>query len=162
METEVPNAATTQVAAPLATDPPPPVDQAAVLASLPWASADDVEFTEYVGADSRSGEIEFRVQGPDSPATTVIVRQAGPDDHWSVVGAVSEALTVEKPTFDEDWDLGVVGTYHTIGGGGILRVYEEGSSTALLAACVPCGGTGTVIITGGDGVATIPVISQST
>ena len=238
VETEAPDA--TPATAPV-TDPPPPVDQAAVLASLPWASvedshqdpvaaaesfvdfvgfvdfqdldgdgngeavavtADDVEFSQYVAADSRSGEVEFRVQGPDSPATTVIVRQAGPDDYWWVVGSVSEVLTVDNPTFDELWDLGVVGTYHTIGGGGILRVYEEGSSTPLLAACVPCGGgvfaqgefeydlsadstnceqfsdgsqeitpcdwtppdggTGTVIITGGDGVATIPVIFPGT
>ena len=54
---------------------------------------------DFMAGDSRSGEIE--VLSPDGTVPTVrsllFVRQLGPADEWSVIGAVSAAITIDAP-----------------------------------------------------------------
>jgi hypothetical protein len=105
--------------APTTTVPPPPPDPVAgsdmaiwpqagssmnfddpVAAALSFAE-DLVGFTEVTASefragDSRSGEVELTSR-PSGPVTVALVRQVGPDDSWSVIGAVAEHIRIEQP-----------------------------------------------------------------
>jgi hypothetical protein len=97
------------------TEPAPDVDTATAV--WPWASTaqrfedpvaaarsfavDYVGFTdpvmgEFIQGDSRSGEVEVRAVA-DGPATTVFVRQLGPDDSWWVLGSATANIEVDEP-----------------------------------------------------------------
>ncbi|HEY8545229.1 MAG TPA: Gmad2 immunoglobulin-like domain-containing protein [Acidimicrobiales bacterium] len=57
----------------------------------------DPQVGEYRAGDSRSGEVPvFPLTGGQGEETTVLVRQLS-DDHWYVVGSVTEDVTVEQP-----------------------------------------------------------------
>ena len=102
----------------------------------------------YRQGDSRSGEVEIRPRA-NGPATTVIVRQLGPDDSWSVLGSTTENIEVTRPTAGElitspvavagravafeghvDVDVvqdepdGVLGTGFVTGGGDEMRAFD--------------------------------------
>ena len=49
--------------------------------------------------DSRSGEVPIRTR-PSGPETTVLVRQLGADDSWSVLGASTPNLQLESPAWN--------------------------------------------------------------
>jgi hypothetical protein len=98
--------------------------------------------------DARSGEVPLRPRAR-GPITTVLVRQLGPDDDWSVLGATTEDIEVTDPIpFAEisspvrvagrarafeghvevevraDGDLGPIGAGFVTGGGDELRPFE--------------------------------------
>jgi len=94
--------------------------EAAVEAFLDFATSaaagrlfdiDDVAVGGYSEGDARSGEVsvQFRDLSSDTttgtsvlPVITVAVRQAGPQDTWWVVGAVTDGLTVAAPAIDAE------------------------------------------------------------
>ncbi len=51
---------------------------------------------EFQQGDSRSGEVEIRPT-EDGPVTTVMVRQVGSDDTWSVIAAATANIVVTQP-----------------------------------------------------------------
>jgi hypothetical protein len=51
---------------------------------------------EFLQGDSRSGEVEVRPRS-DGPVTTVLVRQLGSDDSWSVIGAATDGIRPTSP-----------------------------------------------------------------
>lgn len=51
---------------------------------------------EFQQGDNRSGEVEVRAAA-NGPATTVLVRQVGDDDSWSVLGAVTDQIRPTGP-----------------------------------------------------------------
>lgn len=51
---------------------------------------------EFRQGDSRSGEVEVRPRS-DGPVTTVLVRQLGADDSWSVIGAATDGIRPSSP-----------------------------------------------------------------
>lgn len=51
---------------------------------------------EFAQGDSRSGEVDVQPQA-NGPATTVLVRQLGPDDSWWVLGAATSNLRLDEP-----------------------------------------------------------------
>jgi hypothetical protein len=53
-------------------------------------------FGDFRAGDGRSGEIEVR-PASTGPITTVLLRQVGSDDSWSVIGAVSDDIVVDRP-----------------------------------------------------------------
>lgn len=57
----------------------------------------DPDVGPYQAGDSRSGEIEVRAEAGATLATTVFVRQLGPNDLWWVLGAASANITVDTP-----------------------------------------------------------------
>ncbi|MDA3001574.1 MAG: hypothetical protein O3C62_07830 [Actinomycetota bacterium] len=59
----------------------------------------DPVLSDFMAGDSRSGEIE--VLSPDGTVPTVrsllLMRQLGPADQWSVIGAINPAITIDAP-----------------------------------------------------------------
>lgn len=51
---------------------------------------------EFQQGDNRSGEVEVRPRS-DGPVTTVLVRQLGSDDTWSVIGAATDNIRPTVP-----------------------------------------------------------------
>jgi nucleoid-associated protein YgaU len=51
---------------------------------------------EFQQGDARSGEVEVRAAA-DGPVTTVLVRQVGSDDTWSVLGAATAQIVPTTP-----------------------------------------------------------------
>jgi len=61
-----------------------------------------VNLGEYLGGDSRSGEIEVRFagEGATGPAivrTVLLLRQLGPDSSWFILAAVNDAASITSP-----------------------------------------------------------------
>lgn len=54
---------------------------------------------EYMAGDSRSGEIVVFSPGETAPVerSLLLLRQLGPDDQWSVIGAINSAMTIDRP-----------------------------------------------------------------
>ena len=102
----------------------------------------------FEAGDNRSGEIPLRPAGR-GPVTTVLLRQVGPGDDWSVLGAVSDNIEVTEPepftevsspvrvagrsvAFEGTWQvevradggLGALGSGFVTGGGDVLRPFE--------------------------------------
>lgn len=98
--------------------------------------------------DTRSGEVAVRPT-ERGPVTTVLVRQVGPGDDWSVLGAVTQNIDVTAPAAGETiaspvtvtgralafegtvqvevraaGELGPIGTGFVTGGGDVLRSFE--------------------------------------
>lgn len=54
---------------------------------------------EYMAGDNRSGEIIVFSPEGTTPVerSLLLLRQLGPDDQWSVIGAISTAMTIDRP-----------------------------------------------------------------
>jgi hypothetical protein len=54
---------------------------------------------EYRAGDSRSGEMIVFSPGETVPVerSLLLLRQLGPDDRWSVIGAINDAMSIEVP-----------------------------------------------------------------
>lgn len=109
---------------------------------------EDPQLAAFQAGDTRSGEVPLRPTA-DGPVTTVLVRQIGPGDDWSVLGAVTENIDVTAPTalaeisspvrvtgralaFEgtvqvevrADGGLGPIGAGFVTGGGDVARPFE--------------------------------------
>ncbi len=120
-----------------------PIDAATAFATE-FVGFTDPVVGEYMAGDSRSGEIEIRNRA-DGPATTVFVRQLGPDDTWWVLGAVTENIEIVSPEA-----LGVLGAEMVVEGQ--ARTFEgnvevilraDGRSDPILVEAVTGRGDGT-------------------
>lgn len=54
---------------------------------------------EYMAGDNRSGEIEVFSPSETTPTvrSLLLMRQLGPKDEWSVIGAVNPTMTIDEP-----------------------------------------------------------------
>jgi hypothetical protein len=54
---------------------------------------------EYMAGDNRSGEVIVFSPGDAVPVerSLLLLRQIGPDDRWSVIGAINEAMEIDEP-----------------------------------------------------------------
>ncbi len=54
---------------------------------------------DYMAGDSRSGEMIVFSPRETTPVerSLLLLRQLGPDDRWSVIGAISAAMTIDRP-----------------------------------------------------------------
>jgi hypothetical protein len=109
---------------------------------------EDPQLAAFQAGDSRSGEVPLRPTA-NGPVTTVLVRQVGPGDDWSVLGAVTENIDVTAPAarteisspvrvtgralaFEgnvqvevrADGGLGPIGAGFVTGGGDVMRPFE--------------------------------------
>lgn len=165
--TTEPASTSTSVATTTTSEPAPDESEAFVLWPLrgsgtTFATPTDaarsfaIDFLEFedpvVGAfqqgDSRSGEVPIRPRS-NGPVTTVLVRQVGSDDTWSVLGSVAASIEVTSPapgalisspvtvtgrahTFEgnvnvevrQDAPRGVLGEGFVTGGGDEMRPFE--------------------------------------
>ena len=149
--------------------------EAAVEAFLEFATGDaagglfnigDVAVGDYREGDARSGEVtvQFVQQFTDTtsstsvlPVITVMVRQAGPQDTWWVVAAVTDGLTVAAPVADAEigttFDIDL--TNDMIVADVQQRLFEAGDDAPLYTARI--GGSG--IFTTGRHAATLDTTS---
>jgi hypothetical protein len=96
---------------------------------------------EFLPGDSRSGEVEVRPLA-DGPATTVILRQLGPDDTWWVLGAATATITVDTPTAGAviTAPVAVTGAAHTFEGNVGVEVRQDGARPPIGTGFVTGGG----------------------
>lgn len=54
---------------------------------------------DYMGGDNRSGEMIVYSPGETTPVerSLLLLRQLGPADQWSVIGAINAAMTIDRP-----------------------------------------------------------------
>ncbi len=99
---------------------------------------------EYQAGDNRSGEVEIRNRA-DGPATTVFVRQLGPDDTWWVLGAVTENIGIVSPeafgVLGEE--MVVEGQARTFEGNVEVILRADGRTDPILVTAVTGRGDGT-------------------
>lgn len=145
---------------PSPTTAPPAVGDATVMWPFPgstahFASPDDAArsfATEYLGfedpildefqqGDSRSGEVPIR-PSERGPVTTILVRQVGPGDDWSVLGAVTANIDVTTPTAGEEIasPVRVAGRALAFEGNVQVEVRQDGSLGPIGAGFVTGGG----------------------
>lgn len=169
-DTAAPAATATTAAAPTTaptTTPPPATADTTALWPFPGSSTrfatpedaarsfateylrfEDPQLAAFQAGDTRSGEVPLRPRA-NGPVTTVLVRQVGPGDDWSVLGAVTENIDVTAPaTLTEifspvrvtgralafegnvqvevraDGGLGPIGAGIVTGGGDVMRPFE--------------------------------------
>lgn len=55
---------------------------------------------EYMAGDNRSGEIEVFSPSETTPTvrSLLLMRQLGPGDEWSAIGAINSAITIDEPS----------------------------------------------------------------
>lgn len=70
--------------------------QAATGFATELAGFTDPVVGEFQQGDNRSGEVEVRPRS-DGPVTTVLVRQLGSEDSWSVIGAATDNIRPTLP-----------------------------------------------------------------
>ncbi len=75
---------------------PDPVEVARAFA-IEYVGFVDPVIGMFQQGDSRSGEVEVRPTD-SGPATTVLVRQVGPGDNWSVIGCATASISLSDPT----------------------------------------------------------------
>lgn len=87
---------------------------------------------EFRSGDSRSGEVEVRPTA-DGPVTTVLVRQLGSGDEWSVIGAATDAIRLTSPAAGAviSAPVRLQGTSTAFEATVNVEVREAGSSDAL-------------------------------
>lgn len=71
-------------------------DAAARSFAVDLAGFADPVLGEFQAGDGRSGEIELRPR-PTGPVSTILLRQVGSDDSWSVIAVVNENIVITQP-----------------------------------------------------------------
>ncbi len=91
--------------------------------------------------DARSGEVEV---GPteEGPVTTVFVRQLGPGDDWSVIGAETAniELATPEPGAQITSPTQLTGRAHAFEGTVLVELRQDGDTTPLYSGFVTGGG----------------------
>ncbi|MGQ0483189.1 MAG: Gmad2 immunoglobulin-like domain-containing protein [Pseudonocardia sp.] len=95
---------------------------------------------EYRSGDSRSGEIEIRLQS-SGPATTVFVRRLG-DDTWWVLGSATADVRIDSPGAGDTVasPLELTGAALAFEGHVTVRLLQDGDATPLVTGFVTGGG----------------------
>jgi hypothetical protein len=91
--------------------------------------------------DVRSGEVPIR-PAAKGPVTTILVRQVGPGDDWSVLGAVSDHIEVTTPAPGDEIasPVSVAGSAWAFEGNVQVEVRQDGELGAIGAGFVTGGG----------------------
>jgi hypothetical protein len=98
---------------------------------------------EFQQGDSRSGEVEVRPRS-DGPVTTVLVRQVGTDDSWSVIGAATANIQVTDPATLAEIASPVTlrGTSTAFEGTVGVKIFDRSGGAALAEGFVTGGSMG--------------------
>ena len=118
-----------------------PVDAARGFAES-FLGFDEAVVGEFREGDSRSGEVEIRPT-VDGPATTVFVRQLGPDDTWWVLGSATANIIVDEPEAlcGVESPLELSGQALAFEGNVEVQVREDGIDESVVTSNVTGGGT---------------------
>lgn len=92
---------------------------------------------DYRAGDRRSGEIEVLSPEGTTPVvrSTLLMRQMGPGDAWSVLGAINPMITIAEPPFDPPLRRGMVtvsGSARGFEGTVIVTVYRIRDTIEIL------------------------------
>lgn len=103
-----------------------------------FVGMDDPVVGAFRPGDSRSGEVEVRADAGATLATTVTVRQLGPNDLWWVLGAASENITVDSPEALEvvSSPLELRGSALAFEGTVTVTLWEDGATAPLATTFV--------------------------
>jgi hypothetical protein len=96
---------------------------------------------EFMQGDARSGEVEVRPRA-DGPATTVFVRQLGPDDTWWVLGSATGGIALDTPAAGDTVTspLTLTGRALAFEGNVEVEVREDGAREPIGTGFVTGGG----------------------
>lgn len=103
-----------------------------------FVGMDDPAVGAFRPGDSRSGEVEVRADAGATLATTVSVRQLGPNDLWWVIGAATENITVDTPEALEvvSSPLELTGSALAFEGTVTVTLWEDGATAPLATTFV--------------------------
>jgi hypothetical protein len=95
----------------------------------------------FEAGDSRSGEVPVQPRAP-GPVTTILVRQVGAGEDWSVLGAATDGITVESPDAGAaiSSPVRVTGQALAFEGTVLVEVREDGRTEAIGKGFVTGGG----------------------
>jgi Immunoglobulin-like domain of bacterial spore germination len=102
----------------------------------------DPVMSEFLVADSRSGEVEVK-PSEDGPTTIVFLRKLDDDDFWWVLGSASQNVILQRPTVRDTVDspLTVSGQARTFEGHVAVELRADGVAEPLFTGAVT-GGAG--------------------
>jgi hypothetical protein len=102
----------------------------------------DPVFSEFLVADSRSGQVEVK-PSDDGPTTIVFVRKLGDDDFWWVLGSASQNVIIQQPAVRATVDspLTVSGQARAFEGNVEVELRADGAAEPLFTGTVT-GGAG--------------------
>ena len=108
-----------------------------------FVGMDDPDVGAFRPGDLRSGEVEVRADAGATLATTVSVRQLGPNDLWWVVGAASENIIVDSPDALEvvSSPLELTGSALAFEGTVTVTLWEDGATAPLATTFVTGSGS---------------------
>lgn len=101
---------------------------------------------DFMAGDTRSGEVVVFSPGESSPVerSLLLLRQLGPDDRWSVIGAINEAMTIDEPatmSIHSPGSLTVSGRARGFEGLVIVSAHRVGDDIELIDDEVTMGGS---------------------
>lgn len=99
----------------------------------------------YMSGDSRSGEIEVFSPGENGPTlrSLLLLRQLGPGDMWSVLGAIAPAIRIDQPASGSVQSAGmltVTGAARGFEGTVLVSAHRAGSPSPLIDQQITAGG----------------------
>lgn len=101
---------------------------------------------DFMAGDSRSGEMIVYSPGETIPVerSLLLLRQLGPDDQWSVIGAINAAMTIDEPEASSVVPAGML----TVSGRGrgfegliVISAHHIGDSIELIDQQIAMGGS---------------------
>jgi hypothetical protein len=101
---------------------------------------------DYMAGDNRSGEIVVFSPSETTPVerSLLLLRQLGPDDHWSVIGAINSAMTIDRPASGSVVPAGMI----TVSGRGrgfealvVVSAHRTGDSIEVVDQEITMGGS---------------------
>jgi hypothetical protein len=99
----------------------------------------------YMSGDSRSGEMEVFSPGENGPTlrSLLLLRQLGPGDTWSVLGAIAPAIRIDQPASGSVHPAGmltVTGAARGFEGTVLVSAHRAGSPSPLIDRQITAGG----------------------
>jgi hypothetical protein len=116
-----------------------PVDAARGFA-VDFVGFTDPILSEFLLADSRSGEVEVRPNA-DGPITIVFLRKLSDDDFWWVLGSASQNVIIQNPDVRAvvDSPVTVSGQAKAFEGNVVVELRADGVAEPLFAGAVTGG-----------------------
>lgn len=99
----------------------------------------------YMSGDSRSGEMEVFSPGDNGLTlrSLLLLRQLGPGDTWSVLGAIAPAIRIDQPASGSVQPVGmltVTGAARGFEGTVLVSAHRVGANAALIDQQITAGG----------------------
>lgn len=105
----------------------------------------DATLGPYMAGDSRSGEMEVFSPGENGRTlrSLLLLRQLGPGDTWSILGAIAPAIRIDEPGSGSEHPAGILtvtGAARGFEGTVVVTAHRAGSPNELIDQQITAGG----------------------